>query len=171
VVQVAEEAGHLEIATPMPTGTRFVLGLLALFPLMAPYDLLLRLHWAGSLDIFTLFGVVISAGALALSLLLGFAALAGLSTRLAFDATRSTFTYSAVAPLIRQMRVFPLSAVARVEVRTNGWSEGAPSYSLAVTVADGRTFSTGSSWELEEVERARDLIEALLAQSRPIRQA
>jgi len=60
------------IHSPMHRGMRIVLGAVALFPLLAPYELLFRTRWESYLNPFFLFFAAISIGALAVSA--GFAA-------------------------------------------------------------------------------------------------
>jgi hypothetical protein len=147
LVQLTEGNGRLELRTPLRTGARWVLAALSLFPLLAPYELLLRISWQSYWHPFFLLAALVSAGAVALSLLLLFAAVAGLSTRMLFDAAESNFTYTARAPILRTSRVqHPLSSLQRVEVGTSEWSEGAPSYFLRVVMDSGEAFSSGSSW-------------------------
>lgn len=137
MIRVSENERRLDVSSPMPLGKRVLFALLALIPLLAPYELMWRVQWNDYRHPAFLFAAVISAGAAALSLLLVFAALAGLSSRMTLDAARATFTYSTGAPIVpRRTRVLPLSSLESVHVRSHEWSDGAPSYTLAVTMSD-----------------------------------
>ncbi len=161
--ELLEQVDRIEIRSPLRGGLRVVFALLALFPLLAPYELLVRIDWHSYLHPFFLFAALISAGALALSGLLLFAAVAGLSSRMVFDAARSSFTYSATAPLIRErVSVHPMSAIARVDVGTREWSDSAPSYYLRIVTTDGTVYETGSSWSRDEIEGIRGRVDAFL---------
>jgi len=150
---VVETAEALEIESPMLVGKRILFFLLALFPLLAPYELLLKPRWTGYANVFFLFAAAISLGALALTALLVFAAVAGLQSRMRFDRARGLFTYTASAPVLRaRTSEAPLASIAAMEIRTYDWSEGAPSYALRVALEDGRAFQTSSTWSKEEVE-------------------
>ena len=92
--KLVEHANHIEIRSPMHRGLRLAFALLALFPLLAPYELLVRINWQDFLHPFFFLALFICAGAVALSGFLMFAAIAGLSSRMVFDARRKTFTYS-----------------------------------------------------------------------------
>jgi len=176
MVELIESDGCIEIRTPMRTGARVALALLALFPLLAPYELLLRIDWQSHLHPFFALAAVVSAGAVALSGFLLFAALAGLGSRMVFDARQSRFTYSATSPLIRLVpAAYPLSALDAVGIGTREWSDGAPTHHLRVVVAGGRVYETASSWSRAEVEQLFRLVEDFLARAReqpsPTRQA
>jgi len=161
---LSEDNGRLVIVSPMPAGRRWLFAALGLFPLLAPWELLVRPHWAGRLGLFFVFAAVVSAGALCLTGLLFFAAVAGLSSRITLDASSMTFTYSAVAPVVpTQSRSYPLADVAAVDMHTYDWSDGAPSYSLRILTADGNSHETASSWSREEVEDCRDKVAAFMS--------
>ena len=112
-------------------------------------------------NVFFLFAALVSLGALCLTALLLWGAVAGISSRMTFDRGRGLFTYAAWAPVMgTRSSAHPLDSVAAVEIRTHEWSDGAPSYSLKVAMADGQTFDTGSSWSRAEVEALRRRVEA-----------
>jgi hypothetical protein len=170
MIKVSHDTERFEIISPMPRGRRLFFALLALFPLLAPYELMIRVQWTGYLNPFFIIAAFISAGAIALSLFLVFAALAGLSSRMTIDAAHSTFTYSHVAPVVRQRtQVFPLSTLESVQVRTHEWSDGAPSYSLMIKMSDGATFNSGSSWSRQDMEHHKAQAEAFLDQAQRTR--
>jgi hypothetical protein len=168
MIELVEHADTLDILSPLPVGKRLFFALLALFPLLAPYELLLRIQWTTYLHPFFLLAAFISAGAAALSLLLLFAAITGLNVRMTLDLADSTFVYSEGAPLIPQRtRVFPLSLLESVRVRVHEWSDGAPSYSIEIHLADGQKFNSASIWSKEEVEHIRNRIETFLERGSP----
>jgi hypothetical protein len=163
MIQVSDNEERLDIASPLTSGMRLLLVLLALFPLLAPYELMLRVQWTDYRHPLFLFAAIISAGAIALSAFLAFAGVAGLGSRMTLDAARATFTYSASTPLVPQRTlVLPLSSLEGVQVRTHEWSDGAPSYSLVVKVSDGSHFESGSSWSRQDLERDKVRIERFL---------
>lgn len=164
---VVESPDALEVESPMPVGKRILFFLLALFPLVAPYELLFKPRWTGYANVFFLFAAAVSLGALSVTALLFWAAVAGIRSRMRFDRARGLFTYTASAPAMgtRTSR-YPLDAIAAVEIRTHEWSDGAPSYSLKVATADGRTFETASSWSRAEVEALRRRVEAFRGPTR-----
>ena len=91
MIHVTDSAGRLDIVSPMARGTRLLFALLALFPLLAPYELIWRVRWTDYMSPFFLIAAIISAGAVTLSALLVFAAVAGLSSLMTFNAARSNF--------------------------------------------------------------------------------
>lgn len=147
----------------MRPGTRILFALLSLIPLMAPYELMVRIKWTDYWHPFFLFAAIVAAGALAVSLFLLFAAVAGLSSRMTFDAARSTFTYTERSVWIRpRTRTFPLSAVQGASIHRHEWSDGDPTFSLAITMSDGATFRSASSFSIEDVEQGKARVERFL---------
>jgi len=154
--ELMEYADYIEIRSPMRRGLRLAFALLALFPLLGPYQLLVRIDWQYYLHPFFFVALFISAGAVALSGFLIFAAVAGLSSRMVFDATRKTFTYSSEAPFVRRAAsVYPMSALKRIDVQSREWSDGAPTHHLRVLTSDGEGFESASSWSSKEIEEIR----------------
>lgn len=129
-----------------------------------------RVQWNDYRHPAFVFAAIISAGAVALSVLLVFAAVAGLSSQMTLDSARATFTYSTGAPIVpRRMLVLPLSSLEGVHVRSHEWSDGAPSYTLMVKMSDGATFESGSSWSREDVEHEKGRVEAFLDRAKRVR--
>lgn len=162
--ELRERDDRLEVRSPMRTGTRVLFFVLALFPLLAPYELIVKVEWESYLHPFFLLAAFISVGATALSAFLVFAAVAGLSSKMVFDARAATFTYSAQAPIVRPTsQVYPMADVVGVELRERNWSDSAPSYHLGVVVAGGTVFESGSSWSRGEIELLRVRVEQFLS--------
>ncbi|MEW5977828.1 MAG: hypothetical protein AB1898_18695 [Acidobacteriota bacterium] len=163
---VVEGDGTLEIRDRMPPLKRGILLGLSLVPWMAPYELLVVPKWQHYWNPFFLFAAVISAGAVCVSALLVWGALAGLSSAMRFSRLQNTFSYTAHAPIVplRHHRC-PLSSIRMVEIEVHNWSEGSPTYSLKVLMQGGREFTTGASWSQEEAQKARERVLLFLRQS------
>lgn len=166
--ELVERANRLEVRSPMRAGMRVLLATLAFFPLLAPYELLIRVEWQQYMHPAFFLVAFISAGAAALSAILLFAAIGGLSSQMVFDKGSETFTYSAEAPVIRRTgQTHPLSEVCGVEVGVRDWSDSAPTYHLGVSVADGTVFESGSSCSRDEIELIRARLQQFLADGDP----
>ena len=72
MIRVSDNAKHIDIVSPMLWGTRLLFALLALIPLLAPYELILRIQWTDYRHPFFVLAAIISAGAVASSMLLVF---------------------------------------------------------------------------------------------------
>jgi len=165
--ELYESDDRLEVRSPMRPGMRALLATLALFPLLAPYQLIVKVEWESYLHWFFLLAAFISAGAIALSVFLLFAAVAGLSSRMVFDTRAGTFVYSSRAPVVRPApRAYPLGAVVAVEVCERAWSDGAPSFHLGVATSDGMVFESGSSWSRGDIEAIWARVDQFLSGAR-----
>ena len=150
---LTEQHDRLEVSSPMKTGMRVMLALAGCFPLIAPWELLFRVNWQDIWNPFFLFAAVVSLGAVAVSALFFFAAIAGLNSRLLFDKRTGMFHYMYDAPVIQQKtHTYPLEAIHRIDVKVYEWSEGSPGYTVAVSMEDARIFESGSSCSREEME-------------------
>ena len=151
--RVVEGQDVFEIQSYLPNGGRVLFLLLALFPLLAPYELLIRPNWNSIWHLSFLFVLVISIGAMAVSAFLVWAAVAGLNASLRFDRSEGTFTYGAGAPIVRwKSQQGLIEDITDLRIAKKDWSDGGPSYALVIQMADGRTFKSGSSWSREEIE-------------------
>ena len=162
--ELVEHADRIEIRSRMRAGMRVLLAALGLFPLLAPYELLIKIDWEHFMNPFFFLAAFISAGATALSAFLFFSAVAGLSSKIVFDRHTATFSYFREAPVVRRTKqVRPLAAVRKTEVGVRDWSDGAPTYHLSVIVKDGTVFESGSSWSRDEIEWIRGRVDQFLA--------
>jgi hypothetical protein len=162
--ELVESGDRLEIRSPMRPGVRVLLGAFGLVPLLAPYELLIRVNWEHYLNPFFAFAALVSAGAIAVSGFFVFAAAAGVSSNMVFDRRAGSFSYSAQAPVVRYARrVCPLADVRSAQVGMTDWSDSAPSYHLRVTLIDGTVFDSGSSWSREAMDVIHRRVQAYLA--------
>ncbi len=142
--ELVERAGKVEVLSPMRPGMRVLLGVLGCIPLIAPYELIVRVGWQSYANVFFAFAALISAGAMAVSGFLFFAAIAGLSSRMVFDEESGTIEYSAAAPVVPlRTVVYPMSDIESVELGVTEWSDGSPSYYVRVVLADGKVLESG----------------------------
>jgi len=166
VIDVRESGETLRINSPMSGGQRVLFILLALFPLLAPYELIVRVDWQDYFNLPFLFVLLISAGAMALSALLIWAAIAGLSSSIQIDRRLGVISYSASAPVVpMQTTSFPIHSIERMHVAVTEWSDGAPSFSMEFVLAGGRSIRSGSSWSRAEVEAVQERVAAFLSRA------
>jgi hypothetical protein len=153
MIRVIESKEAIEIQSDMRPGLRILFGVLALFPLIAPYELIIRPNWQSYFNVSFLFVAAISFGALAVSAFLVWAAIAGLNSRLKFNRSDGILTYSAGAPIVPWRTVhYAIESLDRLQVEKHDWSEGSPGYSFVAIMADGKSFESESSWSREEIE-------------------
>jgi 5-enolpyruvylshikimate-3-phosphate synthase len=159
MIQVLESRNTLEIHSRLPTGQRILLLVLGLFPLIAPYELLILPDWHDYASVAFLVAAVISVGAMFVSAFLLWSAIAGTDTEAKFDRDSQTLAYRFGAPVLPwRSSVHDTGSIDRLHVRKHNWSDGAPSYSLAAVLADGTSLRLGSSWSAEEVDRIADQV-------------
>jgi hypothetical protein len=156
MIKVVESQDAIEVQALMPAGQRVLFAALALFPLIAPYELIVRISWQSYLNVFFLFALAISLGAMAVSAFLMWAAVAGLSTKLRFDKSRGRILHSSGAPMVPWRTVqHPLDALEEIRVEKTEWSEGSPSYAFVAILRDRKQLQSGSSWKKEEIEEIK----------------
>jgi hypothetical protein len=163
MINIIENKEVIEIQSPMPTGRRILFGIIALFPLIAPYELIIKPNWQNVLNVFFLFVLLISIGAIAVSAILVWAAIAGLSSNLKIDRSKRTITYSTGAPVVPWRTVhYPLASLQQLSVEKTDWSDGSPSYTLVAQMVDGKALKSSASWQKEEIEEVKRRVTAFL---------
>jgi len=166
MLNVVETEDTLEVTSPMPVGRRVLFGLLALIPLLAPYELLLKPGWENILNPFFGFAAIISLGAILVSAFLLWAAIAGLESRARFDLQPRSLTTAFWAPIVPlTVRTYSLNDLQTVEVETTEWSDSGPSYSLLIKTIDGRTLRLLGEYDKSGVESVRSRIAHFLSRS------
>jgi hypothetical protein len=167
LLEFTETDDIVDLVSLMPRGRRIMVALLALLPLIAPYELLFRPQWEDWRHPAFFFVLAISLGALAVSAFLVFAALAGLEQRMRFDASARLFTYWRRAPVLpAKSESWPFASIECVVTAVHTWSEGPDSYSVRVVVDDGRELTTGSDDSRTDVDRYVARLNDLLDASR-----
>lgn len=150
----------------MPPLKRAILLALAAFPLLAPYELLLKPGWETIFHPFFGLAALVSLGALALTALLLWAAAAGIESSARFDRRRRTLTTIERAPIMpTRSRTCSLNDLRSVEVAKTEWSDSAPSYSLLIHTLDGRSLRLLGGYEQAEVEAIQSRLARFLAGS------
>jgi hypothetical protein len=163
MIKIIESEDSIEVQSQMPTGLRVVFLGLALIPLIAPYELILKPDWQSYWNIFFFFMLTISAGAMTVSAFLVYAAIAGLSSNLKIDQLHRTITYSTGAPVVPwRTEEYPLDALQELKNEKTEWSEGSPSYTLVALMADGKALKSSSSWQKEEIEEIKRRVTVLI---------
>lgn len=153
MLKTVEEDGILEIHSITPVGQRMLFILLALFPLIAPYELIIQPRWESILNFFFLFAALISLGAISISALLVWAAIAGLNFRIAFDRQTRLFTYTFSAPVLpRRVSQHSFDSIEQFRIDKQDWSEGRPSYTLHIVLKDASALKIGSSSVRHELD-------------------
>ena len=152
--------------SPRSAMSRPLLLLLGFVPLYAPYDLLIRPAWPNGFSIALLIVVIISAGAVFLSVLLWAAAIGGLNQYARFDATAGVFTYGYETGVTNYgERKIPFAKIEEVSLKTNSWTDGPPSYSVAVKITRERVKELPAASK-EEAERCVSAINEMLRKVR-----
>jgi len=152
--------------SPRSAMSRPLLFLLGFAPLYAPYDLLIRPAWPNGISMALLFVIVISAGAVFISVLFWAAALLGINQYARFDAATGVFTYGYETGVMKYREsTIPFAKIEDVSLKTTSWTDGPPSYGVAVKIA-GERLKSLSAPSKEQAERCVSDINEMLRKAR-----
>lgn len=151
---VTQTNDKIVITETMSTGIRVFLFLLGLLPCLAAYELLIKPGWTG-FTIITLFFLIISLGAIAVSFGFIGAAILGMNQSVTFDLAARTIThrYETAVNALRTKR-YSFNDITKSEVREHNWDSGPNTYSLEIYFKDKHKILCGnfpSRAEAEEV--------------------
>lgn len=153
---------RIELTEHMSTGLRVFLFIVGLFPWLAPYELLIKPGWTG-FNIIVLISLMISLGAIAVSLAFMVGAIFGLNQTLMLDQPGHTITHtyeSTVIPL--RVRKYSFTQLKSIEVMEHDWDSGPSTYGLKFTFDDGHHTEPGSLSTREEARQLKEKIEGWL---------
>jgi len=166
MLRVVERGEELNITSPMTPGLRAFYLLIGLVPLAAPYELLIKPGWQTIFHPFFALAAIISGGAVALSALFVWIAVAGIESSARFDRRRRTLTTVERAPIMpTRTRTRPLDELRAIEIEKTEWSDSGPTYSLRLECADGQKLKLLASYARpEEAEALRRHLGRFLAE-------
>ena len=166
MLRVVERGDELNITSPMTPGLRAFYLLIGVVPLAAPYELLIKPGWQTIFHPFFALAAIISGGAVALSALFVWIAVAGIESSARFDRRRRTLTTVERAPIMpTRTRTRPLDELRAIEVEKTEWSDSGPTYSLRLECADGQKLKLLASYARpEEAEAVRRHLGRFLAE-------
>lgn len=149
---MTQTEARIEFTETMSTGTRVFLFILGLFPWLAPYEFFVKHHWS-EFSLITLFFLIISLGAIAVSFGFIGAALFGLDQTITFDLNDKTVThrYETAVNALRTKR-YSFCDIIRTEVREHDWDSAPNTYSLEIHFADRHKILCGNFSSRQEVE-------------------
>jgi hypothetical protein len=156
-----QKNGQIQITEQMSTGLRVFIFLVGLLPWRAPYELLIKPGWTG-FHLTTIFFIVISLGAIAVSLAFIGGAIFGLNQMLTIDPANRTIIHayeSAVIPV--RVRKYSFEQLQNIEIMMHTWDSGPSTYGLKFTFSDGHKTEPGAFDSQEEAEKMKEKIEQL----------
>jgi hypothetical protein len=158
----------LRYTSTLGPAARLFLFVAGLVPLLAPYELLLRPAWTTYASPAFVLAVVISAGAVAVSLLMLAAAIAGVDEEVRFDPAGRVVVHrsrSPVAPV--RVRRIPFDGIATLEIEAVQWDSRADTFRLRLGSLGERTVHLGAFNTREAAEHARREILSMLSPAAP----
>jgi hypothetical protein len=163
--RVEESDNHIEFDNSMTAGARIIIFFFGLFPLLAPYELLIKPRWTG-LTIFALLPGIISLGAIVVSIFFFAAALIGLDEMVRFDRKKRIVTYGRRALCVRYREfLYRMSDIRGFRTEEREWTDGPKYYILSIILRGGQKISFGEFSTLAAAQEYQRRISAIIAGS------
>ncbi|MBT3313380.1 MAG: hypothetical protein HN390_02085 [Anaerolineae bacterium] len=150
---MAESARKLVFKTHLSTFERILFFIVGLFPLLAPYELLIKPSWNGEYGLIFFFFFLLSLGALSVSFFFIAATFLGRKEHYIFDAEKRVLVYRYKNVFIQNREEnYPFSAIRSLWVKTSVWDSGPDTYDIALDVGKKRPYQFGQYAERKEAE-------------------
>ena len=142
---------------------RVVIFLIGLLPLLAPYELLVRVHWNVFFSLPFFISLLFSIFLAAFSVFIVFIALFAQNQHVCFDRDRSMLTHG-WSDAVRAYRETShrFQEISEPELKVHDWSDGPNSYDLLVKTRSGDKISFGDFSSREEAERYQSIVKTIL---------
>lgn len=154
-------------STTMSVKARVGFGLVAILPLLAPYKLLIKTVWADIPGLTWLFFIIISLGAISVTVLLFLVAVYGINRRVEFDDISRTIRVTESHLMQRQRKFnYRFLEVAQLEVVCHDWSDGPSTYEIRLTTNTGMSFTFGDFSSRVDAETTLSSLRAMIEKLR-----
>ncbi len=138
--------------------------LFGLVPLLAPYELLVKIKWESYFNLPFAFSLFIAIGAIAVSLFLFFFALMSMDQRLRFDGDRRVLTYGYSTVILPFMaKDHPFRKITALEVEVRDWSDGPTTYDLRLQLEGERKITFGDFEKKDDANRYYRMLQTLIS--------
>ncbi len=146
---------------------RLVIFLVSFFPLLAPYELLVKIHWGNYSGLPFFISLLFSIFATAFSLFILFIALFAQNQYICFDRVRSTLTHG-WSDAIRAYREadYCFEELSLPELVTHLWSDGPTTYNILVKTRAGLKISFGDFESKEEAQHYQANVAEMISSSK-----
>jgi hypothetical protein len=150
---IKQDVDKLEFISSLSPIVRIVFLLFGFIPLLAPYELLIKPSWNGKFSIGMIFFLIISIGAISISIYFISAALFGRSQRFQFDGANRVVRYrfkSIINPL-REER-YDFSQIEVLKIKVNEWDSRSDSYDISMKIRGKPEMKFGDFQSRQEAE-------------------
>jgi hypothetical protein len=150
---IKQNVDTLEFISPLSPIVRTIFLLFGFIPLLAPYELLIKPSWNGKFSIGMIFFLIISIGAISISILFISAALFGRSQSFKFDGANRVVKYrfkSIINPL-REQR-YDFSQIEVLKIKINEWDSRSDSYDISMKIRGKPEMKFGDFPSRQEAE-------------------
>ena len=140
--------------------------IMGLFPLLAAYELLIKPSWSGKINWLIPFFLLISIGAIVLSIFFICSALFGINQFIQIDSTNRIITRGYKAGLLRfRQNQYIFSEVEIVQLKVHKWTDGPPRHNIGLKAIGHREIEFGRFATKEEAEKYLSILEDMIKKS------
>jgi len=153
----------IEFTSHLSLAARALIMIIGLFPLLAPYELLIKPSWSGKINWLMPFFLLISIGAIVLSFFIICTALFGINHYIQINSTNRIITHGYKPGVLRFCQnQYLFSEIEIVELKVHEWTDGPPTYNIGLKAIGRREIEFGGFATQEEAEKYLSILKEMI---------
>jgi hypothetical protein len=151
---IEQSNDKIGFTSSLSLAARALIMIMGLFPLLAPYELLIKPSWNGKINWLILLVLLISTGAIVLSILIILTALFGINQFIQINSTNRIITHGYKPGVLRlRQNQYLFSEIEIVQLKVHEWTAGPPTYNIRLKAIGHREIEFGGFATQEQAEQ------------------
>jgi len=160
---IKQSNNKIEFTSHLSLAARALIMIIGLFPLLAPYELLIKPSWNGKINWLMLFSLLISIGAIVLSIFGICTALFGINQSIQINSTNRIITHGYKAGVLRfRQNQYLFSEIEIVQLKVHEWTDGSPTFNIGLKPIAHREIEFGGFATQEEAEKYLSILKEMM---------
>jgi hypothetical protein len=160
---IKQSNDKIEFTSHLSLAARAALMIVGLFPLFAPYELLIKPSWSGEISWHMVFFLFISIMAVLLSIFFVCSALFGMNQSIQINSTTRMITHEYKAGILRfRQKQYLFTEIEMVQLKVHKWTDGPPTYNIAIRTTGQREIEFGGLATQEEAEKYVSILKEVI---------
>jgi hypothetical protein len=160
---IKQSNNKIEFTSHLSLAARALIMIFGLFPLLAPYELLIKPSWNGKINWLMVFLLLISIGAIVLSIFSICTALFGINQSIQINSTNRIITNGYKPGLLRfRQNQYLFSEIEIVQLKVHEWTDGPTTFNIGLKAVGHREIEFGGFATQEEAEKYLSILKEMI---------
>ena len=160
---IKQSSNKIEFTSNLSLAARALIMMIGLSPLLAPYELLIKPSWSGKSNWLMPLFLLISIGAIGLSIFFICSALFGINQSIQINSANRIITYRYKPGILSfRKRQYLFSEIEMVQLKVHKWTDGPPTYNIGLKAIGQREIEFGGFASQEEAEKYLSILKGMI---------